>query len=152
MAETIEGIASLCLLEDGSGFQGILITAEKQQYGLVGITTKVPRGHYHECCFDEKPHFLAVTIIDHGRNKETCIKNVMKTNEDNCSLCCEDLQFNTDELFVDRKAEAYIEKYFSSKLLGKNCYVCLGHMKISVEKGFKQDENKDEDDDDDDDF
>ncbi|XP_077992989.1 uncharacterized protein LOC144446983 [Glandiceps talaboti] len=147
MPKTIDGIATLCFLEDGSYFHGILITSEKKQYGLIGKTTDAPKGSYHECCFDEEPHFVNITVIDHERKKENFIKNVMKLRGDNCTLSCETLQYDTEEMYIDTKAESYIGKYFNKSFLGRNCYVCVGAMTIHHSKSEIEEEEDDDDDD-----
>ena len=134
----LEGVAALVFLPDDSHWYGRLVTPDsRQQYTLEGKTTAPPLGHFHQCCFDgETPKFYSITIEDPEKmdldNSQT-LPYVMRIGGDNCSLSSSNVDFHTDELLVDAKAEAYIEKYFSRQLLDKHCYVCIGEMKIDFQ-------------------
>ena len=136
----VSGIAQLCFLEDGSWFQGHLITEGRDQYGLMGKPGDTPDKQFHECCFHDIPEFYSLTVIDHNLTlemdieNEICLRHVMKNGGDNCSLTSEEVDFYTDELFVGKKAEEFIANYFKKSLLGKNCFVCVGKMEIKQKR------------------
>ncbi|XP_032233392.2 uncharacterized protein LOC116615674 [Nematostella vectensis] len=132
MTERIDGITHLCFFDEGSWFQGRLITEQKRQYGLLGQECNVPSGRFHECCFDEEPAFFNITLIDFENKTEKIIRYVMKTNGDNCTLECDALTFHTEDLLVGEKAVQHVEKFCSPKLKGKECIVCAGHMTIEL--------------------
>ena len=126
-------LAILCFSSDVNSFQGRLIKDDGSQYGLMGKKTKPPTKPYHQCCFEDEPLFYRVTFIDYARSREYVLKHVMKTNGDNCSLTCDDIEFHTDLLHVGKKAETMIRSYFSEKLQDKDCFVCTGQMVIQGE-------------------
>lgn len=128
----IEGHCILCFLPNGNHFQGRIITGQNnKQYGLTGTKGANPDGHFHECCFEDAPKFFCVTLIDFDSKKEVKINYVMQNGGDNCSLIREgQFEFHTDQLFAGFKADNVIGKYFSDKLVGKDCLVCLGHCII----------------------
>jgi len=129
----IKGLAYLCFFDDGSWFQGRIITEEKSQYGLVGEVSDEPEERYHECCFEEVPMFYRIRLMDMQNKNEKVFKYVMKTNGDNCSLHLgEELSFDTDKLFIGEKADDLIGKYFSSEFQGKDCLVCVGQIEKIV--------------------
>ena len=128
-----DNLTILCFSSDVNSFQGHIIQHDGTQYGLMGKKTKPPTKPYHQCCFEEEPLFYRVTVIDYTRSREYVLKHVMKTNGDNCSLTCDDIEFHTDQLHVGKKAETMIQSYFSEKLQGKDCFVCTGQMVIQGE-------------------
>ena len=132
----VEGVAQLCFSQDGSCFHGNIITADRKQYGLMGTSSRIPEGQFHECCFDDTPQFYTIRVIDHSQldvcaDDDVVLSYVMRTGGDNCSLQSDDMLFDTDQLIVDEKADRFIEKYFSSRFIGHNCYVCVGPINIS---------------------
>lgn len=131
---SIKGVAYLCFLDEGSWFQGRIITEEKKQYGFVGeVESDEPEDRYHECCFEEVPMFYRITMKDLENKGEKIFKYVMKTNGDNCSLTLsKELSFDTEELLVGEKADKIIGKYFSSEFQGKDCFVCIGQIEINT--------------------
>ena len=130
---TASGVAMLCFDSPGASFQGRLVTAEGKQFGLMGkLCGPPPDSPFHQCCFDEDPIFFQITVINFKPKTEAVIHYVMKTNGDNCSLTSDDLDFVTDELLVDGKAETTIKEYFSKSLLGKNCIICVGQWNMRV--------------------
>ncbi|XP_022095704.1 uncharacterized protein LOC110981953 [Acanthaster planci] len=141
-----EGVAMLCFDSSSSAFQGRLVTPTGKQYGLMGKSCGPPPDtHFHQCCFDEDPVFFKITVIDYKRRSETLLDYIMKTNGDNCSLTSDNLEFSTDELLTDEKADDVIKRFFDKSLLGKDCLVCVGQWKMQV--NFPCPEKKDEGDD-----
>lgn len=132
---TVEGTAYLCFAEDGSCFQGILLTNTKHQYGLQGENMEASPGlDLHECCHETAPVVMQIKLIDFGGvefEKDIVISDVLRTGGDNCMLHSEELEFTTDQLLVDKKAESFIQKYLSQNVLGKDCYICIGDINIS---------------------
>ncbi|KAL9984433.1 hypothetical protein ACROYT_G006722 [Oculina patagonica] len=128
--DELEGLAYLCFFDDGSWFQGTLLTKNKKQYGVMGETCDPPEEGFAECCFEDEPLFYKITIIDLKVNEEMVFKHVMKTGGDNCTLTSSEMDFETEELLVGSKAESHVSKYCRSELKGKECIVCSGHMII----------------------
>ena len=136
----VEGTAFLCFTADDSRFYGILSTSSHSVYTLKGKTTPPPKCHFHECCFDKTPQFYELCINDSTgieMDGEKTIRHVMRTGGDNCSLTCDEtschLEFSTDQLLSEKKAEDYIAKYFWPQLLNLDCYVCIGPMSINCD-------------------
>ena len=130
-----KGVTYLCFSEDHSMFQGYLVTENHQQFGVSGKEGEVPTGNIDECIFDGDVLFYDVILMDYENDTEVQIRHVMRIGGDNCSLVSNKLNFRTDRLFVDEKAEELILKYFSPKLLEKGCYVCMGEMDFDCREG-----------------
>ncbi|KXJ28744.1 uncharacterized protein LOC110253618 [Exaiptasia diaphana] len=130
----VDGKAHLCFFDEGSWFQGRLITAEKKQFGLFGEECEPPVNQYHQCCFDEEPMFYKVTFINFETKEDKTFDHVMKTNGDNCTLTSDTLIFHTDEMLTGHKAEEYIAKFCSQELNGKEGIVCIGEMEIQLQE------------------
>ena len=131
---TISGIAALCFLADDLGFQGNLVTEDQKHFGLVGKATESCCHEYHTCCFEKPPVFYDITLTAPGSGdwSDVVLRGVMRTGGDNCSLSSQEVTFDTDELLVNQSAEAHIKKYFSTKWLGRSCYVCIGQLLATV--------------------
>ncbi|CAH3148193.1 unnamed protein product [Pocillopora meandrina] len=126
----LEGLVYLCFFDDGSWFQGTLLTRDKKQYGVMGEACGPPEEGFAECCFEEEPLFYMITIIDRQDDEEMVFKHVMKTGGDNCTLTSNEIDFETEELLVGSKASNHVNKYCRSELKGKESIVCSGHMTI----------------------
>ncbi|KAM7439900.1 hypothetical protein ABFA07_010764 [Porites harrisoni] len=129
-AANVEGFAYLCFFDDGSWFQGILLTEDKKQYGVTGETCDPPEEGFAECCFEDEPLFYKITVIDHEANDDKVFKHVMKTGGDNCTLTSSELDFETEELLVGAKAERHVMKYCQQELRGRESVVCSGRMSL----------------------
>lgn len=133
----LSGVAFLCFLEDDSKFQGILAATDNGlKYGIAGKIGELPSANFNECCFDGLPTFYDVTVADNSgfmMEEELVVKHVMRIGGDNCSLICDQLQFDTKELLVGQQAESYIAKYFPERFRNQNCYICIGDMTVNTE-------------------
>jgi hypothetical protein len=131
----VEGLAHLCFLPNGR-FTGRVVGGESQ-YSIVAGADYCLGAHedaadHHSCCYDESCKFRDLTVIDYdGFGEFTLIPRVLQSGGDNCSLTSQNIQFVTDQLITGAKAEEYIDKFFAPELKGKDCYVCVGNMKIS---------------------
>ena len=131
----ISGVAALCFLADDSGFHGNLVTEDERHFSLVGKASDSCCHDYHTCCHETPPIFYDITLrascsVVNWEN--VILRGVMRTGGDNCTLSSQELNFDTDELLVNQSAEAHITKYFSSKWLGRNCYVCVGPLSATL--------------------
>lgn len=140
------GVAFLCFTEDDSKFCGIFSSSDHSVYRLSGQHSNEPHVHINECCFEVMPTFYDVTFkLQSCDSVLTEIKSVIRTGGDNCKLeCSELLDFTTDELLAGRNADDYIMKYFGSHLVNRGCYVCIGPMNFSYEKGHDPEDILDE--------
>ncbi|XP_068710534.1 uncharacterized protein [Montipora foliosa] len=129
----VEGRTFLCFFDDSSWFQGIILTKDKKQYGILGEVCDPPEEGFAECCFEDDPVFYQITIIDYETKEETVFKHVMKTGGDNCTLTSNALLFETEELLVGSKAQRHVMKYCRPELRGKESIVCSGHLTIHCE-------------------
>ena len=129
---SVEGVAHLCFVADGSCFRGIFISAARNQYTLLGRPAhKDDHVDTHKCCFDEDSTLMDLVVVDHSNlDEEYVIHGIMKSGGDNCSLTSDHVRFYTDELLVGQKAEDSIKKYFSKTLLDQDCFVCIGKMEL----------------------
>lgn len=66
-----------------------------------------------------------------GFGESTLVPRVLQSGGDNCTLSSKNVKFVTDQLITGVKAEEYIDKFFPPELKGKDCFVCVGDMKIS---------------------
>ncbi len=128
----LAGVAHLCFTPDDKYFHGNFVTLEKHQYQLKGEQCDIPKENFDECCFEDNPLFYKISVIDHGSLdlEHRTINYVMRIGGDNCSLKSDCFDFHTEELLVDKKAEAHIEKYFNKQLLNRDCYICIGSLTI----------------------
>lgn len=126
----MEGLAYLCFFDDGSWFQGVLLTDDKKQYGVMGEICGPPDEGFAECCFEDEPIFYKITVINHEADDEMVFKHVMKTGGDNCTLSSNELDFETEELLVGAKAKSHVMKYCRPELKEKESIVCSGHLAL----------------------
>lgn len=126
--EGVEGLTFLCFFDDSSWFQGILLTKDKKQYGILGEVCNPPEEGFAECCFEDVPVFYQITVIDYETKDEKVFNHVMKTGGDNCILTSNVLNFETEELLVGSKADKHVMKYCRPELRGKEAIVCSGHL------------------------
>ena len=130
----LSGLAFLCFADGDQGFQGILVTNHGLQYTILGKVGSPPEGPHHECCMEDNSAFYDITIIDNTKvslTQPATIQHVLRKGGDNCSLESDFLEFRTDQLIADKKAEEYIQKYFSTNV-DADSYVCIGNMTVHL--------------------
>lgn len=130
----VDGLAHLCFLPNGR-FTGRIIGPESQ-FCVVGGPDYCLGAHedaeHHSCCYDNACKFRDLTVFDYdGFGESTLVPRVLQSGGDNCTLSSQNVSYVTDQLVTGAKAEEYIDKFFAPELKGKDCYVCIGNMKIS---------------------
>ncbi|KAK7104134.1 hypothetical protein V1264_018898 [Littorina saxatilis] len=139
----VEGLAHLCFLPNGR-FTGRVVGNNKQ-FSIVGGPDYCLGAHEeaenHKCCYDDSCKFRDLTVFDYdGFGESTLVPRVLQSGGDNCNLSSKNVKYVTEELIVGAKAEEYIEKFFQPELKGRNCFVCVGEMKISFPEPLEEDD------------
>ena len=130
----VTGLAHLCFLPNGR-FTGRVVGTDSQ-FSVVGGPDYCLGAHedadHHQCCYDDSCKFRDLTVFDYdGFGESTLVPRVLQSGGDNCTLSSKNVKFVTDQLITGVKAEEYIDKFFPPELKGKDCFVCVGDMKIS---------------------
>lgn len=139
----VEGPAHLCFLPNGR-FSGHVIGASDHKYALVGgpdYCQNAGEPHDHDCCYDKQCKFRDITVFDYeGFGESVTVPHVFQSGSGaDCMLTSKNLHFFTTTFLTGQEAEECIEKLFSSELLGKNCNVCIGNLKISFPEFLPED-------------
>ena len=145
----LKGVAYFCCHDDCEGFTGLLVCEDRQQYGLKGKQHDHSKHNcsngankneefedQHTCCFggtDEAIDLYIEPLVD-GIREKIVVHNVMKCGGDNFSLVSQSVNFETNELLVNEKAEDCISKFFPCELLDKGCFVTIGYFELKRKK------------------
>lgn len=78
----------------------------------------------------------SVTLVDHDTGSNVVLPKVKGRNGQLCTFQDQEVSFVTEHVYKGIKADMVIQKYLGSSLIGQNCHVFCGPMKISYKESL----------------
>jgi len=153
-SQLVKGYAHLCFCEDGSWFEGHLITKDDSQYGVAGRCPQMLSSSLFsfvagsngspDSSEDASPDsdstnsttpFVAydVTVNDHDDEESYDFPSVLLTAYyPLCALLSSRFSFTAEKAFKGQKADMLIQRYLTPRLVGKNLKVFAGYLTVDL--------------------
>ncbi|KAK7020253.1 hypothetical protein SK128_012501 [Halocaridina rubra] len=137
----ITGVATLCFNEEGTGFQGSIVTDDDTQYAIYGTKSKKLQEEGHlsaECCECtplEDGSGISVTfdirVVDCEVGEEYTLKRVHGTNGESCTFSCSSITFCTENVYRGHRADLISKNCLGHKMEGKRTSVYTGPIQLT---------------------
>lgn len=135
----IEGVATLCFDEEGTWFQGSIVSEDDTQYVIYG--TKSRRlGSAHtssddcECSLLNDgpgvPVIFDIRVVDCEVGEEYSLKRVHGRNGELCTFTCASVSFTTEKMYRGQKADMIAQRCLGHKMTGRRNHVYRGPMQL----------------------
>lgn len=150
VTETVEirGEATLCFDEEGTRFQGVIVTndsMDSSHYSIQGKKTprrKESSGPSSCGCVDASgddtdesgvPVSFDIRIMDHDNPMEYHLRRVHGRNGQVCKFTCSNVQFTSTQVYRGHKADMIAQQSLGHMIEGGRSQVYCGPISVTVE-------------------
>lgn len=134
----IKGVATLCFDEEGTWFQGSIVSDDDTQYVIYGTKSRRLNQSSSDGCECNPlndgpgvPVTFDIRVVDCEVGEEYSLKRVHGRNGELCTFTCASVSFTTEKMYRGQKADMIAQRCLGHKMTGRHNHVYRGPMKLN---------------------